>query len=62
MPIQIDESKCPKNHTCPASASCPVKALSQKNEQSAPVADHQTCIECRMCISVCPNAAIYWED
>jgi len=36
MPIKIDPTKCPKDHSCPAAASCPVSALTQKDEKSAP--------------------------
>lgn len=61
MPIKIDPSKCPRDHSCPAAASCPAQALSQRDEKSAPVIDTAKCLECQLCVSICPQGAITIE-
>lgn len=58
--IRIEADLCPQDHKCPAVSACPVGALKQKG-LAAPTIDHDICISCGLCVSVCPTAAIRWE-
>lgn len=39
--LHVYEERCPKNHPCPAVRVCPTKALTQKDNHSAPDASCQ---------------------
>ena len=60
LAINIDKTKCPQDHKCPAMSECPVGALSQEGNE-APKIDADLCIECGMCASVCPMGALHFE-
>lgn len=55
--IQVDKTRCPQNHKCPAVAVCPVNAI-QQDGFHLPKIDQNTCIECGKCIQFCPMRAI----
>ena len=57
MAIIVDQKKCPQNHRCPMIGMCPVDAISQEG-YSLPVIDHNRCIECGVCIKICPMRAV----
>ncbi|MEI6499194.1 MAG: 4Fe-4S binding protein [bacterium] len=57
MAIEIDISKCPQNHICPAIMVCPVGALSQEGFD-APSVDHDKCLDCGACSNFCPMGAL----
>lgn len=64
MPIKLHvyEERCPKNHPCPAVRVCPTKALTQKDNHSAPVVDYSLCISCGKCSNFCPMHCLVLED
>lgn len=51
--IDVNESACPQNHTCPAVHYCPEGAIIQDDVRSAPRIDRELCTECGACLSVC---------
>lgn len=51
--ILVDESRCPKNHPCPAVSVCPVDAIVQDDIFSAPRIDQEKCIDCGACTGAC---------
>ena len=54
--IEVDASKCPQDHVCPMIGVCPVCAISQDGF-AAPKIDHEKCIACGSCVSMCPYQA-----
>lgn len=58
MKIKVNESRCPKNHRCPAINVCPVGAIYQ-NGFDAPIIDEDKCISCGKCVQMCPYSAFH---
>lgn len=59
--LNIIESRCLKNHKCPAVNICPVNALTQENFE-APKIDYEKCIRCGRCASFCPKKALVLKE
>lgn len=59
--LNVIESRCPKNHKCPAINICPVNALTQENFE-APKIDYEKCIRCGRCANFCPKKALVLKD
>lgn len=57
MALEVNKSKCPQNHRCPAVSVCPVGALSQKSVE-APSVDPELCTACGKCVRFCPMQAL----
>jgi Na+-translocating ferredoxin:NAD+ oxidoreductase RNF subunit RnfB len=56
--ITIDPEKCNYSHACVRA--CPVKAITVKSADEVPVVNHDRCIGCGSCLSVCAvNAVSY---
>ena len=55
--INVQASRCPQNHPCPAVGVCPVGALSQRG-YAAPVVDERRCTGCGRCVRACGMGAI----
>ena len=56
MPVVI-EHRCPQDHPCPCVRMCPVDAVSQR-DFAAPEIDKERCVDCGVCVKVCPYQAI----
>ena len=54
----LDLQKCPANHSCPAVKVCPYNALSQEDNNHAPVIDYNLCVACGACTRVCGKQAL----
>jgi len=61
MKIDVEASRCPQNHRCPAMRICPVDAISQDGF-AAPVIDQDKCISCGKCARVCPYGAFHFKE
>ena len=60
--VIIDDKLCPKNHRCPLIKVCPTKAITQKDEFSAPEIIEDKCKNCGLCTKYCfYNAFIFSE-
>ena len=57
MAINVNPSRCPQNHPCPAVRVCPVGALSQRG-YAAPVVDPRKCTNCGRCTYACALGAL----
>lgn len=57
MPVKVDASVCPQDHTCPAADICPTSALIQEG-MAAPTVDDDLCTDCGICVEECPEGAI----
>jgi iron only hydrogenase large subunit-like protein len=55
--IHIDNKLCTQSYACVRE--CPVKAISVNNEDGMPSVNHDRCIGCGSCISVCGSSAIF---
>lgn len=60
MAIQVDNSRCPGNHSCPAITVCPVDAIKQHSIE-APTVDQDLCIDCGKCVNFCPTGALQFQ-
>ncbi|MFO7997610.1 MAG: [Fe-Fe] hydrogenase large subunit C-terminal domain-containing protein [Bacteroidales bacterium] len=58
--IEIDHSRCTQSYAC--IRHCPVKAISARSSDGMPLVNHQRCIGCGSCVSVCGSAAITYES
>jgi Fe-S-cluster-containing hydrogenase component 2 len=56
--LVLDLQKCPANHSCPAVKVCPYNALSQEDNNHAPVIDYNLCVACGACTRVCGKQAL----
>ncbi len=54
--IYVEESRCPRDRTCPMLLHCPSGAISQKGF-NAPRVDNSKCEECFYCVNNCPHGA-----
>ncbi len=61
MQMQVDPSKCPQDHRCPAIKVCPVQAITQDGH-ALPVISEDDCIDCGECIDYCPLGAFVRID
>ncbi|MBN1988253.1 MAG: 4Fe-4S binding protein [Bacteroidales bacterium] len=55
--IEVNESRCPKNHPCPVVMYCPAGAITQKDYYSAPEIDESLCTKCGRCLRMCGYGA-----
>ena len=51
--IQVIAEKCPQNHACPMVKRCRKQAVIQE-DFNAPTIDHKKCVECMVCVEICP--------
>ena len=59
--IQIDHKRCTKSYAC--IRACPVKAITARGQNGMPVLNHDRCIGCGSCLSVCAaNAVSHYSD
>lgn len=57
----INKDRCDRSPFCPVKRICPVEAVTQNVKffkGDTPVVDHEKCIGCGKCISVCPMKAV----
>ncbi len=54
----LDLELCPANHACPAVKVCPMNALSQEDNNHAPVIDYNLCVACGVCTRICGMKAL----
>ena len=57
MSVNIEKSRCPQNHPCPAIAVCKFEALAQQGLK-APTVDADKCTDCGQCVRFCPKGAL----
>jgi Na+-translocating ferredoxin:NAD+ oxidoreductase RNF subunit RnfB len=58
--IEITHSRCTQSYAC--IRTCPVKAISVRNNDGMPVVNHERCIGCGSCLSVCSSDAIHYQS
>lgn len=58
--IQIDLEKCNCSHAC--IRACPVKAITQQKNSEYPEINHDRCIGCGSCLSVCQVEAVSYYN
>jgi Fe-S-cluster-containing hydrogenase component 2 len=51
---------CQQCEDAPCVNACPVKALTRNPEMERVEVDHEVCIGCRTCVSVCPFGAMHF--
>ena len=54
--IDIDHKKCNRSYAC--IRACPVQAISLPGKDGLPVVNHERCIGCGSCLSVCSSGAV----
>ncbi len=54
--IDIDHKRCNRSYAC--IRSCPVKAISAHGKDGYPVVNHERCVGCGSCLSVCSSDAV----
>ncbi len=58
--IDIDNQLCTQSYACVRE--CPVKAISVSSDDGKPFVNHDRCIGCGSCISVCGSSAISYQS
>jgi ferredoxin len=58
--IEIDYSRCNQSYAC--IRHCPVKAITVRGSDGMPVVNHQRCIGCGSCVSVCGSSAVIYQS
>lgn len=58
--IEIDHSRCTRSYAC--IRHCPVKAISTRTADGMPVVNHDRCIGCGSCVSVCGSSAVRYQS
>ncbi len=53
---------CQQCLSAPCMSICPVKAISRDEALNRVMVDNDTCIGCRMCVSICPFGAMGWDN
>lgn len=61
--VSIDQNKCDRLVTCVANRSCPAKAFYQVGKTAFMrverwAVDESKCVDCNLCVSLCPHQAI----
>jgi Na+-translocating ferredoxin:NAD+ oxidoreductase RNF subunit RnfB len=58
--IEIDHTRCTQSYAC--IRHCPVKAIAARTSDGMPVVNHDRCIGCGSCVSVCGSDAVHYRS